>query len=161
MFVAYNKLPNNSRIWVYQSNREFTREEIEYISNRSVEFIEQWTKHGSDLKGSFTIKYNQFLVLAVDQGFNNVSGCSIDASVHFVQALQDKLKVDMMDKMNVSFKVGEHINIAKLNEFRAFAKSKKINTKTLVFNNMIATKQELEEQWEIPAEQSWHKKFLV
>jgi hypothetical protein len=161
MFVEYNELPNNSRIWVYQSDREFTQEEVDYISSQSKEFIQQWTRHGSDLKGSFTIKYNQFLVLAVDQGFNNVSGCSIDASVHFVQALEQKLNVDMMDKMNISFKVGDHINVLKMNAFKEFAKAKKINAETVVFNNMIATKQELEEQWEVPAEQSWHKRFLV
>ena len=161
MFVDYDELPNDARIWVYQSDREFIEEEIAYISNNAKEFINQWTKHGTNLKGSFTIKYNQFLILAVDQAFNNVSGCSIDASVHFVQALEKKLNVDMMDKMNISFKVGDHINVVKMNAFRAFAKERKINADTLVFNNMIGTKQELEDQWEVPAEQSWHKRFLV
>lgn len=161
MFVDYEDLPNDSRVWVYQSDREFSPAEVDYISSQAIEFINQWTKHGTDLKGSFTIKYNQFLILAVDQGFNNVSGCSIDASVHFVQALENKLNVDMMDKMNISFKVGEHINVVKMNVFRQFAKEQKIKADTLVFNNMIATKQELEEKWEVPAEQSWHKRFLV
>jgi len=161
MFVEYKELPNNSRVWVYQSNREFTQEEIEFISKNAQQFIEQWTRHGSDLKGSFTIKYNQFLVLAVDEGFNNVSGCSIDASVHFVQELQKALQVDLLDKMNISFKVGEHINVVKMNAFKEFAKQQKINAETVVFNNMVATKEELEARWEIPAEQSWHKRFLV
>jgi hypothetical protein len=161
MFVEYKDLPKNSRVWVYQSDREFTPKEIAFISKNAEEFIEQWTRHGSDLKGSFTIKYNQFLVLAVDEGFNNVSGCSIDASVRFVQELEKALQVDMMDKMNISFKVGDHINIVKMNAFREFAKAKKIHADTLVFNNMVATKEELEEQWEVPAEQSWHKRFLV
>lgn len=161
MFVAYENLPSNSRVWVYQSDREFTQEEIDFISKNAQQFIEQWTRHGSDLKGSFTIKYNQFLVLAVDEGFNNVSGCSIDASVHFVQELQKALQVDLLDKMNISFKVGEHINVVKMNAFREFAKQQKINAETVVFNNMVATKEELEARWEVPAEQSWHKRFLV
>ena len=120
MFVEYNQLPNNSRVWVYQSDREFTQQEIDFISKNAEAFINQWTRHGSDLKGSFTIKYNQFLVLAVDEGFNNVSGCSIDASVHFVQELEKALQVDMMDKMNISFKVGDHINIVKMNRASSF-----------------------------------------
>jgi hypothetical protein len=161
MFVTYNDLPNNSRVWVYQSDREFTQEEIDFISKNAQQFIEQWTRHGSDLKGSFTIKYNQFLVLAVDEGFNNVSGCSIDASVHFVQELQKALQVDLLDKMNISFKVGEHINVVKMNAFKEFAKQQKINAETVVFNNMVTTKEELEDRWEVPAEQSWHKRFLV
>ena len=61
-------------------------------------FMEQWTRHGSNLRGSFTIKYNQFLVLAVDEDFNAISGCSIDASVHFVQELEKIFNVEMMNK---------------------------------------------------------------
>lgn len=161
MFVDYNKLPQNSRIWIYQSNREFNAQEIEFVSKKAKQFIEQWTKHGSDLQGSFTIKYDQFLVLAVDEGFNNVSGCSIDASVHFVQELEKALNVDMMDKMNISFKVGDHINVVKMNAFKQFAKENKVNSDTVVFNNMVTTKEDFEAKWEVPAEQSWHKRFLV
>ena len=29
MFTEYTNLPNNSRVWVYQADREFTVEEIE------------------------------------------------------------------------------------------------------------------------------------
>ncbi|MFD2568172.1 ABC transporter ATPase [Pseudotenacibaculum haliotis] len=161
MFVEYNNLPENSRVWVYQSDREFTQEEISFISENAQQFIEQWTKHGSDLKGSFLIKYNQFLVLAVDEGFNDVSGCSIDASVRFVQELEKALRVDMMDKMNISFKDGDHINVVRMNDFKKYAKEHKITQDTVVFNNMVNTKEEFENQWEVSANQSWHKRFLV
>lgn len=161
MFTQYKELPNESRVWVYQADREFTQEEIEHISAKALLFIENWTRHGDDLKGSFTIKYNQFLVLAVDEGFNNVSGCSIDASVRFVQELEKELRVDLMDKMNVSFKDGENINIVKLVDFQKYAKDKKITSETIVFNNMVATKADFETIWEVPASKSWHKRFLV
>ncbi|TVZ55733.1 hypothetical protein OD91_0998 [Lutibacter sp. Hel_I_33_5] len=161
MFTEFKSLPNNSRVWIYQSNREFSIEEVEYISAKALLFIDKWTRHGDDLKGSFTIKYNQFLVLAVDEGFNNVSGCSIDASVRFVQELEKEFQLDLMDKMNVSFKDGDFVNIVKLFEFQQFAKDKKITSETIVFNNMINTKEELETKWEVPANLSWHKRFLV
>ncbi len=161
MFTAYKNLPSNSRVWVYQSDRELSQEEIEFISAKALLFIDNWTRHGDDLKGSFTIKYNQFLVFAVDESFNDVSGCSIDASVRFVKELEKELKLDLMDKMNVSFKDGENINIVKLSEFQDFAKAKKITADTVVFNNMVATKEDLETKWEVPASQSWHARFLV
>ena len=81
MFTAYKNLPNNSRVWIYQSDREFNNKEVELIKEESEDFINQWTRHGDDLKGSFTIKYNHFLVLAVDESYNNISGCSIDLSL--------------------------------------------------------------------------------
>ncbi|CAM1363661.1 ABC transporter ATPase [Tenacibaculum litoreum] len=161
MFTEYKKLPQNSRVWVYQSDREFTQEEIEFISAKALLFIDNWTRHGDDLKGSFTIKYNQFLVLGVDENFNNVSGCSIDASVRFIQELEKELELDLMDKMNVSFKDGDNINIVKLPEFQNFAKEQKITAETVVFNNMVNTKEDFEKKWEVPANKSWHARFLV
>ncbi len=161
MFVEYERLPVNSRVWVYQSERTFTEEEIDFISESAEAFIEQWTRHGDDLKGSFTIKYDQFLVIAVDESFADVSGCSIDASVRFVQALEQKLRVDLMDKMNISFKDRDTINIVKMAAFKEYAKANKITPETIVFNNMVATKEELETKWEVPASQSWHQRFLA
>ncbi|CAL2091509.1 ABC transporter ATPase [Tenacibaculum sp. 190524A02b] len=161
MFTEYTNLPNNARVWIYQADREFTQEEKTHISNKAVEFINNWTRHGDDLKGSFTIKYNQFLVLAVDESFNNVSGCSIDASVRFVQEVEKELNIDLMDKMNVSFKDGENINIVKLSDFQKYAKEQKITPETIVFNNMVNTKEDFETKWEVQAEESWHKRFLV
>ena len=111
MFVEFENLPSHSRVWIYQSDREFTTQEVALISDKAKLFVGQWTKHGSDLQGSFIIKYNQFLILAVDEGFNNVSGCSIDSSVRFVQDVEKALDLDMMNKMNISFKDGGHINI--------------------------------------------------
>lgn len=161
MFTEYKKLPNNSRVWIYQSNREFTNSEIASISGKSEEFINSWTRHGDNLKGSFTIKYNQFLVLAVDESFNSVSGCSIDSSVRFIQQLEKELQLDLMNKMNVSFKDNEAINLVKLSDFQKFAKERKITSETIVFNNMVNTKEDFENNWEVPANQSWHKRFLV
>ena len=161
MFTDYNSLPENSRVWVYQADRQLTIEEIEYISAKAIVFIEQWTRHGDDLKGSFTLKYNQFLILGLDESFNNASGCSIDASVRFIKELEEELKIDLMNKMNVSFKDGENINIVKLSDFQQFAQDKKITKETIVFNNMVNTKQDFEQKWEVLANQSWHKQFLV
>lgn len=161
MFTEYNNLPNNSRVWIYQADREFTVEEIEYICAKAILFIDNWTRHGDDLKGSFTIKYNQFLILGVDEGFNNVSGCSIDSSVRFVQELEKEIKVDLMNKMNVTFKSGDNINVVKLHEFQQFAKEQKITSNTVVFNNMVNTKEDFETNWEVTADKSWHKRFLV
>ena len=161
MFTEYKNLPNNSRVWIYQSDREFTKKEIGFISAKAEDFINQWTRHGDDLKGSFTIKYNQFLVLAVDESFNNVSGCSIDSSVRFIKELENELKLDLMNKMNITFKDNKNINLVKMSDFQQFAKDKKVTSETIVFNNMVATKEDFESNWEVPAKESWHKRFLV
>ncbi len=161
MFTEYKNLPSNSRVWIYQADRTFNQKDIDFITTKAIEFINTWTRHGDNLKGSFTIKYNQFLVLAVDESFNNVSGCSIDSSVRFIQELEKELQIDLMNKMNITFKDGENVNILKLSDFQHFAKERKITSETIVFNNMVNTKKDFENNWEIPAELSWHKRFLV
>jgi hypothetical protein len=66
-----------------------------------------------------------------------------------------------MDKMNVSFKENDAINLVKLADFKRFAKEQKVTSETIVFNNMVATKVDFENNWEIPAGESWHHRFLV
>jgi hypothetical protein len=67
---------------------------------------------------SYQLKYNRFIILAVDQDVQSATGCSIDASVEFIQSLEQKYKVDLLDKMNVTFKLGEHIAHKPLIDFK-------------------------------------------
>ena len=73
MIVPFKTLPNEARVWIYQANRELTESEIKEISIKAEVFIAGWTRHGENLKASYEIKYNQFLILAVDESFNDVS----------------------------------------------------------------------------------------
>jgi len=160
MLVEFKELPNTSRVWVYQADREFTDKEVDEITKQLTSFVSNWKRHGDDLKASFLLKYKQFIILAVDENFNDVSGCSIDASVHIIQELQQQFNIDLLNKMNVAFKDGANINTVSLKQFKEFAKIDKINNNTLVFNNMITSKADFESVWEVEASNSWHARFL-
>jgi hypothetical protein len=160
MLVDYQVLPETSRVWVYQADRRLGKEELLVIEKEASEFVKSWTRHGDDLKGGFIVLYDQFLVLAIDESFANASGCSIDSSVRFVKELEAKMSLDLMNKLNISFKDGENINIVSLAEFQDYAKENKITSETIVFNNMVQTKEELLTKWEVPAKESWHQRFL-
>ncbi|MEC7262963.1 MAG: ABC transporter ATPase [Bacteroidota bacterium] len=160
MLVDFNELPDHSRIWIYQSNRSFTESELQEIEQSMSEFLKQWTAHGSDLHAGFEIKYNRFIIVGLDQTNASASGCSIDASVHFIQMLEKKFQVELMDRMNVSFKQGEFIAYKPLMDFKKMAKAKAVSANTIVFNNLVATKQEYLENWEVPASESWHSRFV-
>ena len=160
MFVEFDKMPDTSRIWIYQSNREFSSEEVNVITLNAKNFIENWTRHGDDLKGSFTMVYNRFVVIAVDENFANVSGCSIDASVRFIQQIQSELNVDLLNKLHIAFKTNDDVNSVSLNDFRLFIASDKITQNTIVFNNLVNTKADFESKWEVPAKESWHQRLF-
>ncbi len=160
MLVNFDTLSDQSRVWIYQSNRSFTDEELQEIEEKLAVFVENWTVHGSDLKAGFKIVYKRFIILAVDQETNSASGCSIDASVHFIQQLEKDYQVDLMDKMNVSYKQGEFIAYKPLTDFRQMAKNKAVSKNTIVFNNLVNNIAEFKENWEVPASESWHSRFL-
>ena len=160
MYVLFETLPEESRIWIYQSNRKFSDEEIAEIDAALKTFIDEWAAHGTRLEASYQILYNRFIILAVNQEAQSATGCSIDASVHFIQELEKKYDVDLLDKMNVTFKMGEHIAYKPLIEFRTMAKEKAVSANTIVFNNLVNTIGEWQDYWEVPAGESWHSRFF-
>lgn len=161
MLTEFKNLPDDSRIWVYQSNRKLSDEEVAAITPKVTAFLEQWTAHGTDLEAGFEIKYNRFIVLGLNQENASASGCSIDASVQFIQSLEKELDVDLLDKMNVTFYNGEFIAHKSLSDFRKMAKARSVSPNTVVFNNLVNTKAEYLENWEVPAKESWHNRFLA
>lgn len=160
MYVPFDTLPEESRIWIYQSNRKFSDEELAEIEVDLKQFIENWAAHGTSLTASYLLKYNRFIILAVNQEQQVATGCSIDASVVFIQGLEKKYNVDLLDKMNVTFKVGEHVAHKTLIDFKKMAKDKAVTGETIVFNNLVNNIAEFNESWETPASYSWHSRFF-
>ncbi|WP_374504996.1 ABC transporter ATPase [Flavobacterium sp.] len=160
MYVPFESLPEESRIWIYQSNRKFSDEEITEIESDLQEFLQNWAAHGTSLESSYQLKYNRFIIIAVNQEVQSATGCSIDASVEFIQSLEKRYNVDLLDKMNVTFKLGEHIAHKPLIDFKKMVKDKAVTESTIVFNNLINTIQEFNESWEVPAADSWHSRFF-
>lgn len=160
MLLPFEDMPDHSRVWIYQSNRKISEAEIELIQDKLDAFIGQWSAHGSPLQASYKIVYNRFIIIAVDETQQNVTGCSIDASVAVILEIQKELEIDLLDKLNVTFKLGEHVAHKSLIDFKKMAKEKAVSGKTIVFNNLVTNIGEWREFWEIPAEESWHKRFF-
>jgi len=160
MLVDFNTLPEKSRVWIYQANRSFSKEELLQLENQLCTFIEAWTAHGKDLQAGYKLVYKRFIVIALNQNLNNATGCSIDASVKFIQQLERQYNVDLMDKMNVSYKQGEFIAYKSLLDFKKMAKNNSVSKNTIVFNNLVANIAEFNENWEVPASDSWHSRFM-
>lgn len=160
MLVDFNSLPDSSKIWIYQSNREFSSLEMEEVRSTLKNFVSNWKRHGDDLRASFDIRHKQFVILAVDEQYNNVSGCSIDASTHIFKQFESKFQIDLFNKLDTAFKDGEHINVVSIGDFQKFVNEQKIDSQTVVFNNMIGTKKELDTSWEVSANESWHQRYL-
>ena len=160
MLISFQELSEESKIWIYQSNRKFSDEEFAEIEKDLKLFLENWSAHGTSLECGFEMKYNRFIIIAVDQEIQPATGCSIDASVQFIQSLEAKYNVDLLDKMNVTFKNGDHIAHKSLIDFKKMAKDKAVTENTIVFNNLVNNIEEYNESWETIASESWHSRFF-
>ena len=160
MLIPFEEMPKSSRIWFYQSDRKLSDEETVEVERDVKEFVENWVAHSTPLKASYQIKYNRFIILAVDQEYHPASGCSVDSSVRIIQDLEKRFGIDLLDKMNVTFKTGDFIAHKSLLDFKKMAKEKAVTGKTIVFNNLVNTIEEFEDFWEVPAAESWHSRFF-
>ena len=160
MFVPFDQLPDNARVWIYPSSRKFSPDELLVIRQKTKAFLEQWTAHGTELQAGLDLPYHRFIVLGLNESIQSASGCSIDASVHFIQSLEETFKITLLDKMNVTFRNKNSINHISLKEFQTKAKEKKVNSDVIVFNNLVQNKMEYDSFWEVPASSSWHARYF-
>ena len=160
MFVPFDQLPDNARVWIYPSSRKFSPDEVLVIRQKTKAFLEQWTAHGTELQAGLDLPYHRFIVLGLNESIQSASGCSIDASVHFIQSLEETFKITLLDKMNVTFRNKNAIDHISLKEFQTKAKEKKVNSDVIVFNNLVQNKMEYDSFWEVPASSSWHARYF-
>ena len=160
MYVLFDELSESARVWIYQADRKLSADELTAIEKAAMTFVDGWAAHGAPLKGSFKVLHNQFLVILADESFNSASGCSIDASVHFVQQLEQQLGISFFDRSKVAFIHQDEVFLESLNHLKDRVSEGVIHENTLVFNNLVKDKKELEHMWLIPAGQTWLGRYF-
>ena len=146
----------NSRVWVYQANRELSAAEVNQIQTELDNFTIGWTAHNNQLLAKAEVRYNRFLILIVDESQAGASGCSLDKSVRFMQQLEQAFGINLFDRFNLAYRDGENVLSAPRLAFEEKIKQKEIGTQTVVFNNMVQNLKELNTKWEVPFKDSWH-----
>ena len=161
MFVAFDTLPAEARVWVYQSDRGFTETEQTEITKFLSDFLENWTAHEQTLKASAKIICDFFLVIALDESFNVASGCSIDKQVHCIKQIEQKWKVSLLDNSQVAYLSDTNeIKFVNFREIKQAISEGKITPQTRIFNKNIATIQDLRNSFVLPAHQTWLKNYF-
>jgi hypothetical protein len=159
--VKYEVLSENTRVWIYQSDKPFADEDIPQIRAKIADFTAQWVSHNDALKTFGDLYHSRFIVLMVDEAESGASGCSIDSSVRFIQQLGKEYGMDMFDRMNFMYKTEDGIKSAHREEFIELYRMGLINDKTVVFNNLVTTKAAFEKKWEISLGESWHRQLIA
>ncbi len=154
-------ITDDSRVWIYQGDRPFSEAELPQIQSACDEFVADWQTHGSDLYAFNQLFFDRFIAFFVNPGPANASGCSIDSSIHFIQGLEKQYRLNLTGRTNVAiFNGNGQIIGMPLSEMPRAYREGEVDENTLVFNNLVSTKKEMEEEWIVPLGKSWHKRMV-
>ena len=156
----------DSRVWIYQSNRLFSVNEALAIEDLLNDFTAKWLSHGVPVKGAGYLFFGQLIILMADEKATGVSGCSTDSSVRLIKDIEQKFGVNMFDRTTLAFAVKDNsesygIQLLPLSQVQYAFDNRFINSHTLYFNNLVQTKEELENNWLIPIKDSWLSKRIT
>ena len=160
MSMSYKNLADNTRVWVYQSNRPFSIQEAELIQEQGKMFLKRWSAHGAKLNAAFEIIHNLFVALFVDEEQAKATGCSIDKSVHLIKSFEKEFAIKLLDRNYVAFRAGKDILVLSRRQFLEKVRKGELNHDTTVFNNLVSTKKEFETKWEVPLKESWYYEMI-
>jgi len=149
MIVDFDKIPDWCKLWVFPASRKFYPQEISELKESVETFLKDWNSETEALKSAYQIKYDRFIIITVDDSEIKLPIETHNALSDFIQSLEKKYNLVLMDKINVCYKQGEFVQYKDLIAFKKMIKSKGVSPKTIVFNNIISTKEELATQWEI------------
>lgn len=165
MYIPFEEMPGHARVWIYQADRPLSQAEEDYALQISQIFISKWAAHGKDLKSSVKIFHHQFLVIAVDETYNQASGCSIDASVSLVKELEQKFSTvqqafSFFDRTKVAFVCDDQVFLESTKSVKEHIAEGNIKPETLTFNNLVNNKEQFEREWIVPAKDSWLARYF-
>jgi hypothetical protein len=157
----YTKLSPNSRVWIFQADRELSAFENKAISDELLQFVENWLSHGTLLKAYYKLLFNRFIVFFADEEGDNMCGRAIDASVRFIKELEKKYSVLLMDRSRAAYIKDGRIEACTLSELGQQMEKGVLTPDTEVFNNLVSTKEEFDKNWTVPLSKSWHRSYIM
>jgi len=150
MLTTYELLGPEAKTLIYPGSRNFYVDELPELEEALIRFCEEL--EGNEI--CFRVQYNRFIVFLVSEN-TPLDLDGHNALVAFLQKLEKRFDIVLLDKVNVSFKQGQYVQMKEIPDFKKLIKNKGVSKKTIVFDHMINTKFEYKNSWEVPAGESW------
>lgn len=156
------KLPGYARVWVYQSSRFFTPEEVKFLEEKSSDFVKGWNTHGTSLSAEIKILHNLFVIVAVDEMVAKASGCSIDKSVRLIKDMENALNISLTGRTTIAYvDADKKISLIHFNDLKDKVAQGNIDANLDMFNNLVSSLDDLNNGWIVPIKDSWLAKIPV
>ena len=149
----------SSRMWFYGLTQPLSEAQSAELVQLMDEFVSQWKAHGAQLAAAYQWINHQFLFIAVDEGQQQATGCSIDKSVHLLQEFGAKHSVDFFNRMLVYAQTGEGFISYSTATLKAAIAEGLVDENTPVMHTTAATLGEIGSGL-IPLKESWAARFL-
>ncbi len=154
-------LAPHSRLWIFQADRFLNSEEFAKVNAELKDFMQGWASHGNELYGDFSIQNDLFVMVGADESKSPTSGCSIDALTRKIKELGADLNIDFFNRLNIAYEEpSTEIKLVSMLEFKNLMSSDTVTRQTTVYNNLVETVADLDENWRTTVGQSWHKNLL-
>lgn len=153
-------LPAHARVWVYKSEVPLGIERRAMVLERGRAFTGGWAAHGAPLDAAVDVLHDRFVVIGVDEEQARASGCSIDKSVRFVQELERDLGLRLTDRMVVLYERDGTVQACRVPEIEGLLKSGVLTADTIVFDDLVGTKGDLDARFRVPLRSSWMARYL-
>lgn len=160
MFIPFEQLPEESRVWIYQADRFLSKPELTQLSEKLETFIKGWESHGNELHASFQVVEDLFLIIALNERIHPASGCSIDKSVSLIKELEQAVGVNFFDRTKIALNNNQQIALVSLPDVKKRIEEGLLTKQTVVFNNLIEFKRDLAKNWRVPAEKTWLARYF-
>ncbi len=159
MLIPFNKMPDHARVWVYQTDRNLSDAEVQYIQQTLDFQINNWAAHGAALVGAATVLHKRFVVVSVDENHNQASGCSIDASTNWLKNLGAEMSLNFFDR-SVAYIQGDEIKMVEMLKIKPLVAEGILTPNTLIFNNLVPNMGQFRKAWNVSAGDSWMKRYF-
>jgi hypothetical protein len=159
MYIPFQEMPGQARIWVYQASRSLLASELDQIKQILTQSCQNWEAHGAPLQASFEIKYNQVIIVAVNEAMNAASGCSIDASTRWFKSLGETLQVDFFSR-DVAVVRAEQVELLALGQLKSAVETGLLAPEDQIITPLLQSVEQYRNQWLSTADQSYLKRYF-
>lgn len=158
-FDTLQSLPQDfsaqSKVWIFQSNRNFLENEIDEINEQLYQFYIQWQSHGKAVKGWAKLLYNRFVVALADETDCSVGGCSTDSLFRVIKSMERQYTVDFFDRLSITFLVNDIPQVLPMHQVKYALENNYIQENTFMFNNLVQNFAQLQNEWLQPLNKTW------
>ncbi len=153
----FTSLPDSARLWVFAASRPLAAHERDALLTAVDAFLDEWHAHRVPLDCACELRYDQFLLVGVDQEAAGVSGCSVDSLVRTMKGLGQELGVELLDHASVFYRTDDGVSRVSRDAFAEAAARGGVTPASIVFDNTVQSVASVRNgAWEAPASRTWH-----